>query len=123
MELVVIMRCGLAIVGLVLLISSFWFHAAKKMTSDLAVTWCLLGFVLMVVGIVPALSAWIDRISGQAGITLLFAGAACLGGAFRICLIISRLTTQNQELAMLVSLLLEESAERTETGAEKEYER
>lgn len=77
----------------------------------------------MVVGIVPALSAWIDRISGQAGITLLFAGAACLGGAFRICLIISRLTTQNQELAMLVSLLLEESAERTETGAEKEYER
>lgn len=120
MGLAVIMRYGLAMVGLVLLISSFWFHAAKKMTSDLAAAWCLLGFVLMMVGLVPVLSTWIDHISGWTGIALFFVGTACLVGAFRICLIISRLTTQNQELAMLVSLLLEESTRRTESEDEKE---
>lgn len=122
MELTVVMRYGLVVVGLALLISSFWFHATKRMISDLAAAWCLLGFVLIVVGTVPTLSMWIDRISGWTGIALFVVGAACLGGAFRICLVISRLTTQNQELAMLVSLLLEENAKRTEAETEKEYE-
>lgn len=104
-----IIKYGIIFMGIAIMLSSFWFHSIKKMTSDLAVVWCLLGLVMVVVGLVPALSAWINRISGWTGLALFGVGAACLWGAFQICLLISRLLTQNQELAMQVSLLLEEN--------------
>ena len=100
------MRWALVGVGLLLVYSSFRAHAAKKMTSDLATAWCLVGIVLLVVGVVPPLSRWLDLISGWTGIALFCVGAVCLWAAFRICLILSRLVTQNQELAMQGSLLL-----------------
>lgn len=58
------MRWALVGVGLLLVYSSFRAHAAKKMTSDLATAWCLVGIVLLVVGVVPPLSRWLDLISG-----------------------------------------------------------
>ena len=98
-----IIKYGIIFMGIAIMLSSFWFHSIKKMTSDLAVVWCLLGLVMVVVGLVPALSA------GWTGLALFGVGSACLWGAFQICLLISRLLTQNQELAMQVSLLLEEN--------------
>lgn len=112
-----IMRCAIVGIGLLLVIASFWFHAGKKMNSDLAAVWCVLGVAVVIVGAVPMLSKWLDLISLWTGIALLCVGAACLLGAFRICLMISKLITQNQELAMLVSLLLAEREREEEAAA------
>ncbi len=106
MNAVGIMRLTLVGVGLLVAAASFWFHAAKKMTSDLATAWCLVGIVILVIGAVPVLSDWLGRISVWTGMALLISGSVGLWAAFRICLILSRLVTQNQELAMQVSLLL-----------------
>ena len=106
MNAVGIMRLTLVGVGLLVAAVSFWFHAAKKMTSDLATAWCLVGIVILVIGAVPALSDWLGRISVWTGMALLISVSVGLWAAFRICLILSRLVTQNQELAMQVSLLL-----------------
>lgn len=108
-----VMRCAIVGIGLMLVIASFWFHAEEKMNSDLAAVWCVLGFAVILVGAVPVLSKWLDAISMWTGVALLCVGAACLLGAFRICLMISKLVTQNQELAMMVSLML---AERRRDG-------
>ncbi len=112
-----IMRCVIVGIGLVLVAASFWFHAKKKMTSDLAAAWCLLGGAVILVGTVPVLSRWLDFISIWTGAALLCVGVTCLLGAFRICLMISQLITQNQELAMTVSLLLAERREEKEGTA------
>lgn len=106
LNLVSIMRWALVGIGALVVFSSFRSHAAKKMTSDLATAWCLVGIVLLVIGAVPPLSKWLNRISGWTGVALFCLGAVCLWAAFRICLILSRLVTQSQELAMQVSLLL-----------------
>lgn len=106
MNAVGIMRLTLVGVGLLVAAASFWLHAAKKMTSDLATAWCLVGIVILVIGAVPALSDWLGRISVWTGMALLISVSVGLWAAFRICLILSRLVTQNQELAMQVSLLL-----------------
>lgn len=109
MGIAAIIKYGMVIMGLIVVLASFWFHSIKKMTPDLAVAWCLLGVVMITVGLVPALSAWIDRISGWTGLALFGVGAVCLWGGFQICLLISKLLTQNQELAMQISLLMEEN--------------
>lgn len=117
-----IMRCVIVGIGLMLVVASFWFHAGKKMNSDLAAVWCLLGLAVAVVGAVPVLSNWLGQISLWTGIALLCVGTACLLGAFRICLMISKLVTENQELAMMVSLLLAErrQEQKEDTAAQVE---
>ena len=103
-----VIRCAIVGGGLLLLAAGFWFHAGKRLTSDLAAVWCLVGLAMVTVGAVPALSRWIDYISVWTGLALSCVCTVCLLGAFRICLMISKLVTQNQELAMIVSLLLAE---------------
>lgn len=100
-----IMRLMMVAVGILLAFASFWYHAAKKLTLDLAAAWCLVGVVLVVVGAVPLLSRWLERISGWTGMALFSVGGVCLWAAFSVCLTLSRLLTQNQELTMQVSLL------------------
>lgn len=109
MEIAGVIKYGMIAVGAVVILASFWFHSVKKMTSDLAVAWALLGAVLVIVGAVPVLSAWIQKISGWTGLALFCVGAVCLWGAFQLTLQISRLLMQNQELAMQISLLLQEN--------------
>lgn len=115
MGITTVMRYAIGGIGLILAGASVWFYAKKKMTSDMAAAWCLLGAAVMAVGVIPAFSRWLGLISLGTGVALLCVGAAGLLGAFRICLMISRLITQNQELAMIVSLLL---AERQEEGGQ-----
>ena len=102
------MRGAIVVTGLFLVAGSIWFHAKKKMTLDRAVAGCLLGIAITLGGAAPLLSRWLGLISIWTGAALLCVGVACLLGAFRICLLISRLITQNQELAMMVAILLAE---------------
>lgn len=115
-----IIRCGLVLVGVLVIAASFWLHAVKKMTSDLSVAWCLLGLVVAAVGAVPAFSAWLRLISGWTGLALFCVGAVCLWGGFLLTLLISRLLMQTQELAVQVSLLLRENEELREQREREE---
>lgn len=100
------MRLAMVVIGILLSLASFWSHATKKMTLDLAVAWCLAGITIVVIGAVPALSRWLEYISAWTGAALLMVAIVGLWSSFRICLVLSRLAAQNQELAMQVSLLL-----------------
>lgn len=117
MGLISLIRLGIVGIGLLIALAGFWFQAGKKLTSDLAVVWCLLGLAVAAVGAIPMLSRWIELISVWTGIALVCVGAACLLGAFRICMMISKLVTENQELAMMVSLLLAEREEQQNEAA------
>ncbi len=118
--MVTVIRCGLILVGLLVIMASFWLHAVRKMTSDLSVVWCLLGLVVAVVGAVPVFSAWLRRISGWTGLALFCVGAVCLWCGFRLTLLISQLMMQTQELTMQVSLLLQENEELRASQWEEE---
>lgn len=104
-----IIRYGMIAVGAVIMLLSFWFHAVQKMTADLAVVWEFLGLILIVIGAVPALSAWTVRISAGTGLALFCLGVVCAMGAFHFSLMVSRMQMKNQELAMQISLLMEEN--------------
>lgn len=121
MSTLTLIRLGVVLVGLALAIGSFWSHAAKKMNSDLAVAWCILGVSLVIMGAVPALSAWLEMISFWTAVALFGVGTAGLGGAFELCMLISRALTQNKELAMQISLLLRENRELRDKMDELEH--
>lgn len=109
METAGCLRYGVIVVGLVLIAVSFWTHASKRMHSDLAVAWCLLGAALAVMGIVPALYAWMSLISLWTGLALFVIGVVCLCGVFKLSTLISQVQTQSKELAMQITLLLQEN--------------
>lgn len=89
--------------------SSFWYHSVRKMTVNLAVVWEILGVILIVIGSVPVLSSWTHLISMGTGLGLFIVGAVCLWGGFQFSLLVSRLAMKNQELAIQVSLLIQEN--------------
>lgn len=109
METAGFLRYGVIAAGLVLIAVSFWTHASKRMNSDLSVAWCLLGAALVVMGVIPALCAWMSLISLWTGLVLFVIGAVCLCGVFKLSTLISQVQTQNKELAMQITLLLQEN--------------
>jgi len=104
-----IIKYGMIVAGIFIIISSFWFHSIRKLTVNLAVVWEILGVILIATGIIPILSSWTYRISTGTGLALFFVGAACLWGGFQFSLLVSRLAMKNQELAMQISLLVQEN--------------
>ena len=122
MSAVDVMRLMIIGIGLGVVLASFWAHAAKWMTPDLAAVWCVAGFLLIAVGAVPALSGWLFHLSIETGMVLLCSGGAFLIAAFYLCLLISRLIMQNMELAMQISLLLAERSQAAQREGEEALE-
>lgn len=104
-----IIKYGIVTVGIWVMFSSFWYHSVKKMTVNLAVVWEILGAILIAIGSVPVLSSWTHLISIGTGLGLFIVGAVCLWGGFQFSLLVSRLAMKNQELAIQVSLLIQEN--------------
>lgn len=104
-----IVKYGMIMVGIFIMTSSFWYHSVRKLTVNLAVVWEILGAILIAAGIFPALSSWTHHISKGTGLVLFVVGAVCLWGGFQFSLLLSRLAMKNQELAMQVSLLIQEN--------------
>lgn len=104
-----IIKYGIITVGILVMFSSFWYHSVKKMTVNLAVVWEILGAILIAIGSVPVLSSWTHLISIGTGLGLFIVGAVCLWGGFQFSLLVSRLAMKNQELAIQVSLLIQEN--------------
>jgi len=103
-----IIRYGMIAAGIFIMISGLWYHSVRKLTVNLAVVWEILGIILIATGIFPILSSWTYHISTGTGLALFFVGAACLWGGFQFSLLVSRLAMKNRELAMQISLLLQE---------------
>ncbi|WP_448862154.1 hypothetical protein [Dorea sp.] len=105
----VIMKTGLIIVGVMIMIMSFVFHAKRKLTVNLAVVWEFLGFALILIGAVPVFSSWCHLLARGTVIAMFVVGALALWGSYILCILISNLSMKNQELAMQVSLLNQEN--------------
>lgn len=105
----VIMKTGLIIVGVMIMIMSFVFHAKRKLTVNLAVVWEFLGFALILIGAVPVFSSWCHLLAKGTVIAMFVIGALALWGSYILCILISNLSMKNQELAMQVSLLNQEN--------------
>ena len=105
----VIMKIGLIIVGVMIMIMSFIFHAKRKLTVKLAVVWEFLGVALILIGAVPVFSSWCHLLARGTVIAMFVVGALALWGSYILCILISNLSMKNQELAMQVSLLNQEN--------------
>lgn len=104
-----IIKYGMIAAGVFIMISSFLYHSYRKLTVNLAVVWEIFGVILIAAGGFPVLSSWVHRISKGTGLALFFIGGLCLWGGFQISVLLSGLMMKNHELAMQVSILLQEN--------------
>lgn len=104
-----ILQAAVVVLGILLLISDFMALVYKKVTESIGLCWCFLGIVLIMLGVVPGLCAWVQTVPEDAVPALLLAVAALLIAAFYLSSQVSQLARKNQELAMHVSLLNQEN--------------
>ncbi len=109
MDTSVLLRPAMCVIGGAIMAAGFLCLSQKKMTVNLALVAEFLGAALIVTGAVPAFSAWTKLLSMGTGTALLAIGAVGVLGAFQVALLISKLLMRQEELAVQVSLLLEEN--------------
>lgn len=102
-------RIGFMVMGVVLVVFSFWTHCAKRLTVDYAVAWSLLGGCLVLIGAIPALSEWMNSLGMAVEWGLFCIGVLLLSGGLHESMVISQLVSKNKELAMQVALLSQEN--------------
>lgn len=97
------------IVGAAIESAVLWFRSKKKLTVDFAGVWGIFGALLILTGAVPSFAEWFRKVLGKFGAGLLAVGIPLLTGSFFVSLRFSELKMENQELAVYVSLLLQEN--------------
>lgn len=117
MEMTIVMKAGIIVLGIVMIIAGFWFHSIKKLTVNFAVCWAELGVLLILAGAIAPMWIWSRMFGAWQGIPFLCLGIILLIGGFSGSLVLSQLITKNRELAMQVALLI---AEREQTELELE---
>lgn len=90
------------------MICSFWLLSVKRMTADFAVIWEILGALLIVIGTVPGLSGWTQNLFEKGEQLVICIGTAGLFFCYLFSLLVSRLSMKNHELAIEVSMLLQD---------------
>ena len=114
-----IIRIIMAAAGTVIMLSGFCFLAGKKLTANFAVVWEIIGLALIFIGTVSGLSGWAADLNRRQE---LLAGCAGMTGmliCYQFSLLVSRLILKNHELAIEVSMLLQENG-REKQDADKE---
>lgn len=104
-----LIKAGLIVTGIVIMVFSFVLHALRRLTVNLAVMWEFMGVVLILIGAIPALSAWCYLVGWGSAISLFFVGVLTVWQGYQLSILISSLYMKNQELAMQVSLLNQEN--------------
>lgn len=102
-------RIGIGLGGALLIVVSFLMHAYKKITVNYTVIWVLLGFVLLLIGVVPVFSEWTKYLASGTGLAFSCVGAIFLFEEFRTSAMISQLILKEREMAMHVALLNQEN--------------
>lgn len=102
-------KTGLIITGIVIMALTFFLHAVRKLTVNLAVVWEFLGLTAILTGAIPAFSGWCYLLARGTAVAMFTIGVLVLWGGYQLCILISSLSMKNQELAMQVSLLNQEN--------------
>ena len=109
MSIAAIVRIGISTTGFLIMGLTFYLHAVKKLTVNLAVAWEGIGIGLVLVGAIPVLSSWC-YLSGEGTVVAMFlVGAVAVWSGYELSVQISSLSLKTQELAMQVSLLNQEN--------------
>lgn len=109
MNTVAFIKTGLIITGIVIMALTFFLHAVRKLTVNLAVVWEFLGLTAILTGAIPAFSGWCYLLARGTAVAMFTIGVLVLWGGYQLCILISSLSMKNQELAMQVSLLNQEN--------------
>lgn len=109
MSTAAIIKTGLVITGILIMALTFFLHAMRKLTVNLAVVWEFLGITAILTGAVPVFSGWCYLLARGTAIAMFTIGVLVLWGGYQLCILISSLSMKNQELAMQVSLLNQEN--------------
>lgn len=105
--------------GIVIMLSGFWSLAAKRLTANFAVVWEIAGMILIIFGTVSRLTIWTAGLSRREELLTGCIGMAGVLICYQFSLLVSRLMMRNHELAIEVSILLQEN-DRGRQDAEKE---
>lgn len=98
-------------VGIEIILSAIWLRATQKLTANFTAFWGIFGILLCAAGAASPVSDWMNALNAGEKHVLFFSGAAILVGGFIASLSVSRLTLKNQELAIQLSLSLQENEE------------
>lgn len=109
METEVIFRVLAVGTGTILLFAVFLSLSKRVMIEAMGVIWSFFGVILILLGAVPALTAWSRTVPSEGAGVLAFLGECLIWALFAMSRIISQLIMKNQELAMQVSLLNQEN--------------
>lgn len=109
MNTAIIVKIGMIVTGLLIMGLTFYLHAAKKLTVNLAVAWEGIGVGLVLIGAIPVLSAWCYLVGEGTIIAMFLVGSVVVWSGYELSIQISSLAMKTQELAMQVSLLNQEN--------------
>lgn len=119
MDMGVIMKIGMIVLGIVMISAGFLFHSIKKLTVNFAVGWAGLGLLFLLLAVITPLSVWSRMFAAWQGIPVLCITVVIFAGGFACSILFSQLIKKNRELAMQVSILMEET-ERMKLHAEED---
>lgn len=103
------MKCIVQTIGMLMIISSVWLRAIRRITINLTAFWGIAGMLLITAGTASPLPGWIEKLdAGRKRILYLF-GGIILAGGYIASLRLSWLTMKNQEQAIRLSLLAQEN--------------
>ncbi len=108
MEVGSTIKIVMLIMGMTMVFVSVWLLAVKRMTADFVVIWEMIGIILIVIGIFPGLTAWMDA-------SVMFGVTAGLWTCFFLSMFLSHLFMRNHELAIETSMLLQDG-DREDSG-------
>lgn len=101
-----IIRVAMAVTGFAVMLCSFWFLAAKRMTADFAVVWEIIGVVLIIAGNVSWLMDWTKNLYGMFVWPVIYIGMTGIFLCYFFSLLLSRVIMKKHELSIEVSMLL-----------------
>lgn len=97
------------IAGIVVILAALWFGAEKKLTVDLVAVWGIFGIILISAGAVSPFGEWIRNMIWRPETGRFIFCIVLLIAGFFASVRFSELKMKNQELAIRVSLLLQEN--------------
>ncbi|MCI8592045.1 MAG: DUF2304 domain-containing protein [Lachnospiraceae bacterium] len=105
------MRYIVQAVGMLLILSVIWLRAVRRMTINHTTFWGIAGILLVAAGAIPPLSSWMETLDAGRRMVFYIFGAFALAGGVMASLDLSRLSVNEQELAISSSLSLHEESE------------
>lgn len=109
MEATQIIRIIVVVMGVFFFGITFHSYAKRKLTEIIGLFWGFISLFIVLIAVIPGLSAWVTLIPEEAFAALVLVFFFSMLGVFFLSISVSKLSMKNQELAMQVSLLNQEN--------------